>query len=93
MAVSDRPTTVCPLCGVGCRLKAGDGERAQGVPGPANPEGRLCGKGVGAFDVAADRLTKPLVRRDGDLVPVSWETALDRAAEALGGVHETAGPD
>ena len=85
--MSDGPATVCPLCGVGCHLKPGDETRAAGVPGPANPEGRLCGKGVGAFDVADDRLTEPQVRRDGDLKPVSWETALDCAAEALGNVH------
>jgi len=91
--VSDRPTTVCPLCGVGCRLEAGDGSRARGVPGPANPEGRLCAKGVGAFDAGDDRLTEPQVRRDGRLRPVSWETALNRAAAALTDVLAAAGPD
>ncbi len=29
------------------------------------------------------RLTHPLVRRDGDLVPASWEEALDRAASGF----------
>lgn len=91
--MSERPATVCPLCGVGCRLRAGDGSRARGVPGPANPEGRLCAKGVGAFDVGEERLTEPLVRRDGELEPASWERALDRAAEVLGGVREAGGPD
>lgn len=91
--MSDRASTVCPLCGVGCRLEAGEGSRARGVPGPANPEGRLCAKGVGAFDVGEDRLTEPLVRRDGRLQPVSWATALDRAAEALSDVRTAVGPD
>jgi len=91
--VSERATTVCPLCGVGCRLEAGEGSRASGVPGPANPEGRLCSKGVGAFDVGDDRLTEPLVRRDGRLQPVSWATALDRATEALTEVRTALGPD
>ncbi|WP_276273254.1 molybdopterin oxidoreductase family protein [Haloarcula litorea] len=91
--MSDGPATVCPLCGVGCRLEPGEGSRARGVAGPANPEGRLCGQGVGAFDVGEERLTEPLVRRDGTLEPVDWSTALDRAADALGGVRETSGPD
>ena len=30
------------------------------------------------------RLTSPLVRRDGSLVPVSWDEALDVAAAGLG---------
>jgi len=84
---------VCPLCGVGCRLEAGEGTRARGVPGPANPKGRLCGQGVGAFETGDDRLTEPLVRRDGTLEPASWETALDRAAEALSGVRSAVGAD
>ncbi len=29
------------------------------------------------------RLTPPLVRRDGELVPVSWDEALDAAAAGL----------
>jgi formate dehydrogenase (hydrogenase) len=32
---------------------------------------------------ARTRLTTPLVRRDGELVPASWDEALDRAAEGL----------
>ena len=91
--MSDQRGTVCPLCGVGCRLEAGEGARARGVPGPANPNGRLCGQGVGAFDVGENRLTEPLVRRNGTLEPVSWETALDRATELLTGVRTRAGAD
>ena len=29
------------------------------------------------------RLTQPLVRKDGELRPVSWDEALDRAAEGF----------
>jgi formate dehydrogenase (hydrogenase) len=32
---------------------------------------------------ARTRLTTPLVRRDGELVPASWDEALDCAAEGL----------
>jgi len=87
--------TVCPLCSVGCHLRRGDGSRARGVAGPANPEGRLCRKGVTAFEVADDddRLTRPLVRRDGDLEPVTWGRALSEVVERFEAVLGAAGPD
>jgi formate dehydrogenase major subunit len=85
--------TVCPLCAVGCRLEPGEGARARGVAGPANPNGRLCRKGVGAFDGDEERLTEPAVRQDGSLRAVSWETALDRAVTALQDVADAHGPD
>jgi formate dehydrogenase major subunit len=91
--------SVCPRCGVGCRLRPkGDGSedshpRAAGVAGPANPEGRLCRKGVGAFDVATDRLTRPSVRVDGERRSVSWDRAYGHAAERLTAVREEWGPD
>jgi formate dehydrogenase major subunit len=105
------PATVCPLCAVGCRLRpgagpesgsgsesesdSGSGSRARGVAGPANPEGRLCRKGVGAFDVERgdDRLRQPTVRRDGDHVSVPWPEAVDAAAEALTRVRAAHGAD
>lgn len=79
--------TVCPYCGVGCAVDMlSKGERVVGIQpamdGPAN-EGALCIKGQFAFDFIQhpDRLKTPLVRNDGgELVPASWEEALDRAA-------------
>ncbi|NRB20370.1 MAG: formate dehydrogenase subunit alpha [Rhodobacteraceae bacterium] len=61
--------TVCPFCGVGCKvsLKVKDGKikSVEGINGPAN-EGRLCVKGRFGFDYIhhPHRLTKPLIRRD-----------------------------
>jgi len=61
--------TVCPFCGVGCKvnLKVKDGKVkfVEGLNGPAN-EGRLCVKGRFGFDYIhhPHRLTKPLIRRD-----------------------------
>ncbi|WP_135819636.1 molybdopterin oxidoreductase family protein [Halostella litorea] len=87
------PSTVCPRCAVGCHLEPGDGGRASGRPGPANPNGRLCAKGVAAFEPLDDRLTEPLVRRDGELVAASWETAYDRVAEGFRRIRDRHGPD
>lgn len=89
-------TSVCPLCAVGCRLTPGDEDRARGSTGPANPNGRLCRKGIGAYrvgDTDADRLTEPLVRRDGDFQPVSWTTAYDQVVEGIQDIVATDGPD
>ncbi len=61
--------SVCPFCGVGCKvsLKVKDGKvkYVEGINGPAN-EGRLCVKGRFGFDYIhhPHRLTKPLIRRD-----------------------------
>jgi len=91
--------TVCPFCAVGCRLDQAtesDGtRRVRGRAGPANPDGRLCAQGLHAFDVVDDdeRLTEPLVRVDGELVAVDWETALDRAVAGVERVREARGPD
>lgn len=39
------------------------------------------------------RLTKPLVRKDGELQPASWDEALDRAASGFRAAVERHGPD
>ena len=39
------------------------------------------------------RLTTPLVREGDQLVPASWEDALDRAADGFRRVREAHGPD
>ena len=38
------------------------------------------------------RLTEPLLRKNGVLVPVSWEEALDAAARGFRAAIETRGP-
>lgn len=65
----DSVSSVCPYCGVGCRLafKVRDGKIAwvEGEDGPAN-ESRLCVKGRFGFDYVGHphRLTEPLIRRE-----------------------------
>ncbi|BDO43284.1 NADH-quinone oxidoreductase subunit G [Cellulomonas sp. NTE-D12] len=43
------------------------------------------------WQVAADRLTTPLVRRAGELEPVSWQEALDVAADGLAAAQRADG--
>jgi NADH-quinone oxidoreductase subunit G len=39
------------------------------------------------------RLTEPMVRKDGELVPVSWSAALAAAAEGLTAARQAGGPE
>jgi hypothetical protein len=57
--------------------------------------GSLCVKGQFGWEFvhSADRLTTPLVRKDGELRPASWDEALDLVAGRLTAVRETSGPD
>jgi formate dehydrogenase alpha subunit len=78
--------TTCGYCGVGCRLEVGvrDGAvlRIDGGASPVN-RGHLCVKGRYAHGFARhpDRLTRPLLRRDGTLVPIAWDEAMAVLAE------------
>ena len=83
-------TTTCPYCGVGCGIKAqvDDTDRIiEMLDDPDNQSslGMLCVKGRFGYTFVhhEDRLTEPLVRREGVLVPVSWDEALDYVAERL----------
>ena len=100
--------TLCPYCGVGCQttvhVKDDKVLYVDGRDGPAN-NNRLCVKGRFGFDYIhhPDRLTKPLIRRDGvakdanvqiqrDEVlkyfrEATWDEALDRAASGLTSIH------
>jgi formate dehydrogenase alpha subunit len=81
--------TVCPYCGVGCGLYLGvQGNRIVSVRGdhqsPVN-RGSLCVKGRfgHGFVHHPERLTTPLVRKDGALVAATWEEALDVVARGF----------
>ena len=79
-------TTTCGGCGV--RLSIDERDRIIWVDDrPANPssQGMLCVKGRFGFDFVnhEDRLTTPLVRRQGVLERATWDEALDLVADKL----------
>ncbi len=83
-----RVASTCPYCGVGCGvfLNISDGDRIAWVdddPENLSSMGMLSVKGrFGTTYVNhPDRLTTPLVRRNGSLEPAGWEEALDLVAE------------
>jgi len=91
--------TTCPYCGCGCNfdLNVKDG-KVVGVTSNPNSEvnGRhLCVKGRFGYDFihSSDRLTKPLIKQDGDFVEVSWEEAMDYVASRLKDIKEKNGGD
>ncbi|MHB8120279.1 MAG: formate dehydrogenase subunit alpha [Methanothrix sp.] len=83
--------TVCPYCGVGCRIEVGvlDNRlvRVRGKRDCLPNNGQLCVKGrfgLG-FVESPERLTVPLIRKNDKLVPSTWEEALDLVAGKLNG--------
>jgi len=93
-------STVCPYCGVGCRLELGvKGNTVVSVSpdreGPVN-RGQACVKGRFGLDEIVhhpDRLTIPLIRRNGRFEEASWEEALDLVARKFSEIKEKYGPD
>ncbi len=94
-----RTVTICPYCGVGCQIvlhtRNNRVVKITGEPGLGVNQGRLCVKGRFGFDFIGheERLTEPLIRRNGELTPVSWEEALDFAAQRLAELKSEFGPD
>jgi len=91
--------TICPYCGCGCGIHLGvRAGRVVGVQGdresPVN-QGELCVKGRFGYTFInhPDRLTTPLIRRNGRLEEASWEEALDLVASSFQEVQEKYGPE
>src|SRR3954452_17273406 len=89
----------CPLCEATCGLEITlDGDRITAIRGDREDvfsHGFLCPKGVALKDLHEDpaRLRTPLVRRDGELVPTSWDEAYATIAERLGPILVDHGRD
>ncbi|MGH8621062.1 MAG: formate dehydrogenase subunit alpha, partial [Burkholderiales bacterium] len=104
--------SACPYCGVGClrtyKVKENKILYVEGRDGPAN-HSRLCVKGRYGFDYVhhVERLTKPLIRREGvaktssiigpsavnePFREASWDEALEVAAAGLRKIREDLGP-
>ncbi len=94
-----RELTTCIYCGCGCGLYLeSDGNRLiSAVPSVKHPvsRGSLCVKGWNSFEFvnSRERITTPLVRKNGKLVPVSWEEAFRTVADRLNFYKREFGPD
>jgi NADH-quinone oxidoreductase subunit G len=93
--------TTCTHCADGCKttlgvrrsdtgmeIVRGDNREKSGINGDF-----LCIKGRYAFDFAhhADRLTEPLIRKNGRLTPSTWEEAFELIGKRFKEVRDTEG--
>ncbi|HIA13397.1 MAG TPA: NADH-quinone oxidoreductase subunit NuoG [Nitrospirales bacterium] len=99
-----RTDTTCGYCGDGCQLTFQTRDQqstantiieVQSFHGTGRNNGDLCARGYFGFGFPnhEDRLTHPLIKRDGTHVQVTWEEAMEYAAERLTEIKEQHGPD
>jgi predicted molibdopterin-dependent oxidoreductase YjgC len=90
--------TVCTFCGVGCNVTLHVRNdkiiRVTSKPDTWN-EGWLCVKGRFGYGFvnSPERLTKPLVKKNGTFEEVSWDYALDYVTSRLNEIKKEFGPD
>ncbi|MFI5584957.1 molybdopterin oxidoreductase family protein [Amycolatopsis sp. NPDC051758] len=90
----------CPLCEATCGLDVTLDEnqqvtRVKGDEEDVFSKGYICPKGasLGALHHDPDRLTAPLLKRDGEFVEVSWQEAYDEIDRRLVPILEEHGRD
>ena len=95
----EQRTRICSVCEAACGLTVQvEGRTVLACRGNADDvfsTGHVCAKGVALAELDADpdRLRTPLVRRDGELVPATWDEAYAAIARGIGGVRAQHGND
>lgn len=91
--------TTCIYCGCGCGLylEAFDKEIIGASPSYGHPvsRGALCVKGWNCYEFInnPDRLSVPLIKKNGTFQPTSWEEALALISKKFLTIKEEYGPD
>jgi len=96
----EKTRTTCTYCGTGCQLDLNvrhgrivkvTSDFRHGAPN----FGSLCVKGRFAYDFIhhRDRLTRPLIKEDGEFREAEWDEALDLVTLGLTAVRSDHGPD
>lgn len=91
--------TTCPFCGTGCNfdLNVKKGKVVGVTPNPESPvNGRsLCVKGRYHIDFinSPDRITKPLIKKNGEFVESTWDEAMELVVSNIKKAKEKYGPD
>ncbi len=84
-----RADTICGYCGDGCQItvqtKGDQLIEVNSAHGAGRNNGDLCARGFFGFHASShpQRLTRPLIRRAGQLVETTWEEALEFTAAEL----------
>ena len=91
--------SVCPYCGTGCEINIGtSGDRIVEIlpvmDSPVN-KGHLCVKGRYSFSFvdSHDRITEPMIKKDGQWIKVGWDEAIAFTAQNLKDISSKYGPD
>jgi len=91
--------TTCPYCGVGCQqdlhMKGEEIVRITAVEDAQPNLGRLCVKGRYGYDFiySPDRLTTPLIKKNGKFESASWDEAFTLISTKFKEIIATDGPD
>lgn len=90
-------TTTCSFCSLGCSLTLGQkaGKIVWVSSSPESPnQGNLCVKGRYGWPYvySEQRLTKPLIKKEGKLQEVGWDEALKYVAEGFSRIKKQFGP-
>jgi len=91
--------SICPYCGVGCRLTYWTrGNEIVKVTSDWDKQpnrGASCVKGRFGWDYVhhPDRVTQPLIKKDGKFVEATWDEALDLVADKLVEIKKKHGGD
>jgi NADH-quinone oxidoreductase chain G len=94
----EKVPSICAYCGLGCNvtldLRTNKLRRISARGNPAVNDGWLCDKGRFAHQYidSPERITQPLVRKDGELKPASWGEALNLVRQRLGEIRQESGP-
>lgn len=95
----EKIVSTCPYCGVGCQLEYWKRDnrivKATSHWGLPPNYGATCVKGRFGFEFVnhPDRLTQPLIKKNGRLVPATWDEALDFVADRLAEIKQKYGGD
>jgi formate dehydrogenase alpha subunit len=93
--------TVCAYCGVGCQIDLNVNPRTNRIvkvtsqPACIPNNGNLCVKGKIGMDFVGhpDRLTTPLIKRNGKFEKATWDAAIKFVADRLSKIRSETGPD
>ncbi len=92
--------TTCAFCGVGCQMDVYTQDNKIVKIDGADPDlapnnARLCVKGRFGYEFvgAPDRLTTPLIKKNGKQVKASWDEALDLVASKFAEIRDKSGSD
>jgi NADH-quinone oxidoreductase chain G len=92
-------SSICPMCAVGCNITLGvkNNELRRVTPRENLQvnDAWICDRGRFAhgFVDHPDRLKTPLIRRDGELTPATWDEAFELISRRFRQILETHGPE